>query len=76
MGSDERSKTLNAWLFPYSHKQLDIVSLDTIQHLADSGFYFQTFFFFSPEAGDISHYLLRKILCVFPEFVVSSIEKA
>lgn len=61
--------------FPYSHKQLDIVSLDTIQHVADSGFILFSDFFF-PEAGDISHYLLRKILCVFPEFVVSSIEKA
>lgn len=47
-------------LFPYSQKELDIVSLDTIQHVSQTVVLFSDFFFMV-EVGDISFYLLRII---------------
>lgn len=64
VGNDERNKTLNTWLFPYSHKELDIVSLDTIQHVADSVFIFRLPFFFPRSGWWIPFFVEKNHVCV------------
>jgi len=75
--NDERNKTLHAFLSSLTHRKSLILFPWILSSMYLRQCFIFRFYFFFPEAGDVSHYLLRIMagMCVFSEFLTSTIQK-